>query len=452
MIFASGVHVLVLGAGVSGMAVAGILREQGAAVTLSDAKTADKLEKDFSSLLAAGVFLELGRQDKALLAGKDYLIVSPGISINAPLIQSAYDLGITVMSEIEVAYRLCKAPIFAVTGTNGKTTTTSLIGEMLKTTGRKVVVGGNIGLALSQEVVDVPEDGMVVAEISSFQLEGIINFHPRIAAILNVTPDHLDRHQSMKIYQDTKERIFVNQNEQDYAVLNYDDGIVRAMAEKLSAQKIFFSRKQDLPAGVFVHKGMITIRWQEQVIEICPVTEMKIKGNHNVENVLAACAVAFFAGADPIAIARIVRSFEGVEHRIELVRTVAGVEYYNDSKATNPESSVKALEAFSTGIVLIAGGRDKNTDLKEFMELARDKVSAMILIGEAQERFYQAALEYGVANVRRAADLSDAVNIARSVARPSQVVLLSPACASYDMFANYEQRGRIFKDLVNRLY
>jgi UDP-N-acetylmuramoylalanine--D-glutamate ligase len=446
-----GKKILVLGAGISGIAVAGILQQLGGSVTLSDTKPAENIKHDLKGLTAKGVRLALGNQDESLLGGTDYVVLSPGVSVYSPLVAKAQELGITVMSEIEVAYRLCQAPIVAITGTNGKTTTTTLVGEIFKAAGREVVVGGNIGLALSQEVKDVSAGGVVVAEISSFQLEGVIDFRPHVAAILNLTPDHIDRHRTLENYRDTKERIFANQTAEDYLILNYDDPALRDMAGRTSAQVVFFSRLTTLESGIFVKDGNITLCWQNKTLDICSVDSIKIKGAHNVENALAACGAAYFAGAKPAEMARVLAAFPGVEHRIEPVATVGGVTYYNDSKATNPESSIKALEAFPGHIILIAGGRDKKTDLGEFMRLIKERVDHLILLGEAAERFNQAALDHGVANIHFVKDFAAGVKLAHELARPPQVVLLSPACASYDMFNNYEERGTAFKDLVRRL-
>ncbi|WP_371368836.1 UDP-N-acetylmuramoylalanine--D-glutamate ligase [Sporomusa rhizae] len=443
--------VLVLGAGISGISVACILQQLGARVTLSDAKTEEKIDKDLSALKASGVMLELGNQNEDLLDGIDYLVLSPGISIYIPLVAAAQNRGITVVSEVEVAYRLSSALMVAITGTNGKTTTTTLVGEILKTTGCPVVVGGNIGAALSEQTLESAEKGFVVAEISSFQLEGVIKFRPHIAAILNLTPDHLDRHRSMAVYKEMKERVFVNQLADDFIILNYDDVAVRGMAERAPSKVVYFSRQQELDSGIFVKDGTIRLRWDGKTIDICSVDAIKIKGGHNVENALAACAIGYFAGAQPEAMAEILKTFPGVEHRIEPVTEIAGVPYYNDSKATNPESSIKALEAFDGHIILLAGGRDKNTDLTEFMQLAKAKVDHLILLGEAQERFAEAAASNDVKNIHNAASFDEAVSLAHKLAKPPQVVLLSPACASYDMFNNYEERGTVFKELVRRL-
>ncbi len=331
--------------------------------------------------------MRLGEQTEQLLAAVDCVVLSPGVSIYHPLVEQAKQKNILVMSEIEVAYRLCKAPIIAVTGTNGKTTTTTLIGEMFRKAGFKTAVGGNIGDALSREVRDLLPGNIAVAEISSFQLEGVLEFRPHIAAILNITPDHIDRHRTLENYQATKEKIFARQTSEDFLILNYDDPVVRPMAEKAPSQVFFFSSRQVLPSGIFVDDNMIRIRWKDQDIRICSVADMKLFGAHNVENAMAACAAAYLYGVGASDMAAVLKTFPGVEHRIEPITAIEGVTYYNDSKATNPESSIKALEAFAGHIILIAGGRDKNTDLTAFMKLAAQKTDALILLGEAKERF-----------------------------------------------------------------
>ena len=440
--------ILVLGAGISGRSVAAVLAEQGAQVIITDARELDEGAKDIQRLMVRGVKVICGPQDESLLASLDFIVVSPGISIDIPLLALARSRGITVISEIEVAYQLCQAPIIAITGTNGKTTTTTLIGEMLKASGKHTVIGGNIGWALSHEVQGANPEGMVVAEVSSFQLEGSLNFRPHIAVVLNLTPDHMDRHHTMVLYQAVKERIFANQTETDYLILNYDDPLVRTMASRATSSIVYFSLLTEMERGGFVRDGMMYMNWQGQQHELCAIKDMKLLGRHNIENALAACCAAFLAGVNAETMASVLKNFSAVEHRIELVTTVNGVAYYNDSKATNPESSVKALEAFDGHIILIAGGRDKNTDLTEFMTLVKNKVDHLILLGEAKERFQQVAREQGVGSIYLVSSMEDAIRQARELAHPPQVVLLSPACASYDMFNNYEERGRVFKQLV----
>ena len=444
-------NVLVLGAGVSGRSVAEVLASYGAKVTLNDSNKIDDSKEEFQKLKSLAVNIVAGSQDESLLQSMDYIVVSPGISIELPLIATARSKGIVVMSEIEAAYALCQAPIIAITGTNGKTTTTALTGEMMKASGKNTVVGGNIGAALSQEVNGISRDSVVVAEISSFQLEGIIHFRPHIAVVLNLTPDHMDRHHTMEGYQAAKERIFENQRKDDFLVLNYDDTIVQTMAARSISQTVFFSTKRELENGGCVKDDQIVINWQGKRNIICPVKDMKLFGKHNLENALAACCAAFLAGVSPAVMAEVLRNFAGVEHRIEPVATINGVSYYNDSKATNPESTVKALEAFAGNIILIAGGRDKHTDLTEVMTLAKNKVDHLILLGEAKTRFIEAAKQHGVHNIHDVSSFQEAITLAHRLARSPQVVLLSPACASYDMFNNYEERGRVFKEMVHCL-
>lgn len=445
-------QILVVGAGISGIAVAAILADKGASVTLNDNKQEEALLHDVSPAREAGVNIALGYQDNSLLENVDMLVISPGVPVTIPLVREAEARHIPVIGEIEVAYQLCKAPMVAITGTNGKTTTTTLLGELMKTAKDDVVVGGNIGMALSKETEAVSEDGIVVAEISSFQLERVQDFCPTVAAILNVTPDHIDRHGSVDNYRLTKERIFAQQGEGDYVVLNYDEPVVRDMAERVPSTVFYFSRKAELTNGMFVKDDAIVLNWNGETTMVCPLADLQIKGNHNVENALAACSVAFLAGVKVADMRAVLAGFGGVEHRIEPVRELDGVGYYNDSKATNPESSMKALEAFSDGIVLIAGGHDKMTDLTEFMTKIKERVTHLILIGEAAGRFRAEAEKMGVESIIDAGfSMEEAVNIARTKAKAGEAVVLSPACSSYDMFNNFEERGREFKRFVHAL-
>ncbi|WP_110953222.1 UDP-N-acetylmuramoyl-L-alanine--D-glutamate ligase [Anaerosinus massiliensis] len=444
--------VVVLGVGISGNAVARVAKELGATVILSDANEQIAQKYDLDTLKKCGIQVELGAQDEALVTNIDYLILSPGVPISVPLVQRAIEKGVEVISEIEVAYRLCKVPMYAITGTNGKTTTTTLLGEFMKKTGKKVGVGGNIGVALSSEVHRVGAEGCIVAEISSYQLEASIDFNPHIVSILNVTPDHIARHGSLENYQKMKEKIFSHHTKDDYLVLNYDDDKVRDMAKRAKSTVMFFSRLRELNEGAFVKNNELMIVWQGKSYKICSVDDVKIKGGHNIENALAAAGVAFLAGVDVQSMAEVLKEFSGVEHRIEPVTTIHGVPYFNDSKATNPESSIKALEAFDGHIILIAGGHDKNTDLTEFMQLVKKKVDALILIGNAAARFKEAAIANEFHNIYETGySMEEAVKLANQLANHPQVVLLSPACASYDMFDGFEERGRAFKELVYKL-
>ncbi len=445
---------LVVGAGISGISAARVAKKLGAVVTLSDTKAEKDIKFDLEELRRLDIQVVTGRQETGLLDGVDIVLLSPVVPMRIPLVQEAQKRGIEVMSEVEMAGQLAEAPIYAVTGTNGKTTTVTLLGLLMKTLYAKVGVGGNIGTPLCDEVLRVGSEGCTVAEISSYQLEASVGFHPHIAAVLNVTPDHIVRHGSFEVYQQCKEKIFAHHTKQDYLVLNYDDAHTRSMAERAKSTICFFSRQEKLQEGAFLEEDCLVICWQGKKYRLCTVAELGIKGGHNVENALAAAAVAFLAGADPVKITAVLESFGGVEHRIELVTERNGVCYYNDSKATNTDSAIKALETFTGHIVLIAGGDDKLTDLTAFMKLVAERVDELVLVGNAAERFRTAALANGflAAHIHEAGySMEKAVGIAQAVARAPQIVLLSPACASFDMFDSYEDRGRVFKKLVMEL-
>jgi len=444
----SGKRVLVMGAGISGVAVAKIAKRLGAQVALSDTKPEGKLGAVPGELAQAGIKLISGPQEPAILTGVQLLIPSPGISINHPLMRQAAARDIEVISEVEFAFRVTAASFVAITGTNGKTTTTTLTGEILKKAGKKVVVGGNIGIALSEAVYNLADDAIAVAEISSFQLEGVKHFRPHACAILNLTPDHIDRHGTLQVYQETKERIFARQTEADFLVLNYDDPVVRGMAQRAPSRVIYFSATQVLPEGAYVREGNIVLALNGERETVCPVAEMGIRGAHNVQNALAACALAKTCGVSTAVMADTLRNFQGVEHRLEYVAEIGGVKYFNDSKATNPESAIVALQAFTEPVILIAGGYDKGTDLHAFMTAIKAQVRELILLGQAADRFAAAAKEHEITVIHRAETFPEAVSLAEKLAKPGESVLLSPACASYDMFSNYEERGRIFKQLV----
>ena len=449
-----GKTVLVIGAGISGFAGAKLAKEMGARTILSDAKQEAEIRQDFTELREKGIELVFGPQKDEILEGVDLVMVSPAVPLRIPVLQSALQWGIPVISEVELAYRLAKSPICAVTGTNGKTTTVTLLGLLLKTRYEKVGVGGNIGIPLSEEAVRIGEGGCIAAEISSYQMEATHFFHPHVSVVLNVTPDHIVRHGSMEVYQEMKERIFAEETMEDYLVLNYDDVRTRSMKERAHCRTAFFSRREELGEGAFLKGDALVIRWQGTEHILCRVSELGIKGAHNVENALAASLAAFFAGAEPGKMVPVLKSFRGVEHRIEHVRDVKGVPYYNDSKGTNTDSAMKALETFPGHIILLAGGDDKLTDLTEFMALVKERVDDLVLLGDAAKRFHEAARTQGFPeeHIHEAGySMERAVEIAHGIAAPPQVVLLSPACASFDMYNGFEERGRDFKRIVNNL-
>ena len=443
---------LVLGAGISGRAAAGVLARHHARVILNDQKEIDTQKEPWISLQKDGVQLVFGSQENSLLDDTEIIVVSPVIPRTIPILVEAVKRGIPIWSEVEVACRLTEAVILGVTGTNGKTTTTTLLGEIMKGTGRKTVVGGNIGYGLSELAADLSENAVVVAELSSYQLENTLTLKPKAACILNITPDHMERHKTMEVYTATKKRIFMNQCEGDWAVLNYDDPLVKPMADSVGGGVLYFSTKGEVPVGAFSKDGKLVLRVQGKDTLICNENELQLFGKHNIQNCLAATLLAYAAGAPLTTIQKVLKEFKGVEHRIEPVRTIDGVKYYNDSKATNTDAAIKALEAFDGHLILIAGGHDKMTPLEEFMELAAKKVDTLILIGEAADRFEEAAKKAGIKDIRRAGfNMEAAIKLAKEIAVAPQIVLFSPACSSFDMYNNFEQRGKVFKQFVNML-
>jgi UDP-N-acetylmuramoylalanine--D-glutamate ligase len=443
-----GKRVLVVGLGKSGVACALFLEARGARVTVSDAKSEDQLCNEIPALLDRGVTVETGKHGERTFRDQDLIVVSPGVPGDVGPLQHARRLGIPVIGEIELTARFLQGNIVAITGSNGKTTTTTLTGEIIASGGRKTLVGGNIGTPAITFVEQSSPDTWVVLEISSIQLESIETFRPHISAILNVTPDHLDRHGSMENYIAAKTRIFENQGADDYAVLNADSEICRRLAEGLKPQVLWFSRQNAVQRGAYVRGGTILHRDREEV-EIMPVEEIALKGAHNVENVLAAVAIGMAAGVEPAAIRRAVKDFRAVEHRLEYVATLRGVQYYNDSKATNVDATIKALQSFPANIHLILGGKDKGSDYSELNALIAERVKRVYTIGAAAAKIES---QIGAsAPVISALTLESAVGKAADLAVEGDIVLLAPACASFDQFPSYEHRGRAFKELVQSL-
>ena len=443
--------IFVVGAGISGFAAAKLAKKLGAEVTLSDANEHIEEKHDLQPLRDLKINILLGKQTEDTFAGADLIIISPAVPRHIPLFESVGQ-HTPIISEVEFAYKLAKSPIFAVTGTNGKTTTTMLLGELMKTIycKDKVGVGGNIGTPLCEECYRIGEGGCIVAEISSYQMESSTDFATKGAAILNVTPDHLARHKTMEVYQAEKEKVFAHHTNDDFLVLNYDDPRTRDMANRAKSTICFFSSSQELQEGAFVKDGQLVILWKGLMHVVCNVNDMQIKGSHNVENALAALSIAFLAGGDVAKMAQALKDFSPVEHRIEPVKTIDGVTYYNDSKATNPEAANKAIATFKH-IILIAGGDDKNTPLDEFYDLVNERVDRLILVGDASRRFKEEALKHNYPEDKifeAGYSMEKAVEYAHQKAFAPQVVLLSPACASFDMYEGYEARGRDFKRLV----
>ncbi len=447
----AGRRVTVLGLAKSGVAAARLLRAVEADVVGADAKPVGVLGREVAALAELGVRLVTGPGDPMeAFAGAELVVVSPGVPLDAPALAAVRARQVPIIGELELGWRASEADTIAITGTNGKTTTTALTGSILALQPRPVLVAGNIGTPLAAHALTFPPDGLVVCEVSSFQLETTELFQPRVAVVLNLTPDHLDRHRTFEAYADAKALIFANQTSADCAVLNADDEATRALAPRSRAPIVWFSRRRELSHGVFVRDGRIAAKLNGHVEEICPLSEIFLRGQHNVENVLAATACALWTGVSPESIRTAIGRFRGVAHRIEWVRDLAGVKYYNDSKGTNVDSTLRALESFAEPIVLIAGGKGKGQAWEPLAAAARGRVGHAVLIGEDAAQIGAALTDAGVA-VTYSRSLQDAVDRARAVATPGGIVLLSPACASFDMFDNFEHRGDVFKKIVERL-
>ena len=444
-----GKRILVVGAGKSGLAVSRFLAGKGAFTVLTDSNIPVCPSGELAQLESAGVVLSLGRYPEVGSQTFDMVVLSPGVPLTEEPARSAMKYGIALTGELELAYLFATAPIVAITGTNGKTTTTTLIGEIFKKAGRETLVGGNIGLPLVTEVERYGPEDVIVAEVSSFQLETIRCFKPRVAVILNITPDHLDRHGNMAGYTAAKARIFENQGAGDYTVLNYDNPQTTGLGDKTCGRKIFFSARQVIKPGVYVKDGEIVADLDGSPEAICRVAEIGIPGAHNLENALAAVAATKAAGVGNDAIVAVLREFKGVSHRLEFVAEINGVKYINDSKGTNPDASIKALEAYTEPVVLIAGGKNKGSDFGEFAAKVRERVRVLVVLGQSAELIADAARARGFENIQKASDFEEAVVLAHRAARDGEIVLLSPACASWDMFKSYEERGDLFKKIVS---
>jgi len=466
-------RVLVVGLGKSGVASALFLKKHGARVSVSDTKSGDELRNEIPVLLDHGITVETGGHGERTFRGQDLIVVSPGVPVDAPLLAQARSLGEPVIGEIELAAQFLPGPIVAITGSNGKTTTTTLAGEIMTAGGLPTLVGGNIGTPAISLAERATPDTAIVLEVSSFQLETIQTFRPKIAVVLNVTPDHLDRHRTFEAYVDAKARIFENQQPSDFAVLNADDPTCVAMAARTKAQVFWFSRQKEVRQGAWVRDGAIVFRVAQDrevrnegksappfaldSVFIGPgerqtmlVSEIPLKGAHNLENVLAAVCAGALMGCAPEKIRSAVQEFKAVEHRLEYVATVRGVDYYNDSKATNVDATIKALESFPSGIHLILGGKDKGSDYSVLNPLLKQRVKRVYTIGAAASKI-ESQIIFPKSEIVHAETLENAIRKAHAVAHPGEVVLLAPACASFDQFRSYEHRGQVFKEIVKGL-
>lgn len=443
-----GKKILVVGLARTGVAVARFLAAKGARVTVTDMKDEAALAPLLEQLADLDIDYELGRHERHSFLMADLIVVSPGVPMDIKPLLLAKAQRRPVISEIELAARFLTAPIVAITGTNGKTTTTTLTGEIFAACGFKTFVGGNIGNPLIELVTSGEAVDRVVVELSSFQLEGIVDFRPQVAVLLNITEDHLDRYATYQEYIDAKLRIFENQTGEDYAVLNIDDPLVAAYAGKMKARVVPMSQRQELAQGIFYCNGSIVYRWGGRE-ERFATASFRLKGVHNIDNIMAALASTLLMGCDAGQALAAVKAFAGLPHRMEFVREVRGVAWYEDSKGTNVGSVVKSLESFDSGITLIAGGKDKGGEYTPLADLVRERVSHLILIGEAKERMRNAL--GSLTDTHPADTLEDAVALAHRLTAPGGVVLFSPACSSFDMFKNYEERGERFKSLVRSL-
>jgi UDP-N-acetylmuramoylalanine--D-glutamate ligase len=442
-------RVLVVGLGRSGVASALFLKARGAKVTVSDAKPQEELGEEIPKLLDQGIAVETGGHGERTFRGQDLIVVSPGVPLDSPPLLQARALGETVIGEIELAARFLPKNIIAITGSNGKTTTTTLAGDIVTAGGFRTLVGGNIGTPAISLAEQASKDAVIVLEVSSFQLETIQTFRPKTAVVLNITPDHLDRHRTFETYVETKARIFENQQAEDFAVLNADDPVCAGLAARARAQVFCFSRKKQVEQGACARNGQIIFRNQAGERDLMPISEIPLKGAHNLENVLAASCAGILMGCEPQQVRQAVRDFRAVEHRLEHVATIAGVEYYNDSKATNVDATIKALESFPANIHLILGGKDKASDYTLLNHLLRSRVKCIYTIGSAAAKI-QSQIR-GTVEIVHSETLENAVQQASEAAKPGHIVLLAPACASFDQFRNYEHRGKVFKQVVKAL-
>ena len=444
--------VLIVGMGRSGIAAMKTALEMGAEVSVQDSKEPGRMDPEIAAMLEElPVHRYLGEVPDDP-AGFDLLVLSPGVPPALDFIRRAEEGGAEVIGELELAYRAGQGHYIAITGTNGKTTTTTLTGEISEAAGRDTYVVGNIGVAVLDGAKKASEDSWLVTEVSSFQLETVSEFRPEVSAILNLTPDHLNRHGNMENYGAAKARIFARQSKDQYCVVNYDDKLCYSLTENCPATVVPFSRLEELEFGAFVKDGQIVIRGEDgETVPICGTDELLIPGAHNLENALAAAAISYFSGIKAPVIGEAMRAFAGVEHRIEPCGEIGGVRFVNDSKGTNPDASIKALEAMKENIILIAGGYDKSSDFTEFIQAFEGRVKKLVLLGVTAEKILQTAREQGFENAVICPDMEACVKEAYAEAVPGDVVLLSPACASWDMYDNFEQRGEHFKECVKNL-
>ncbi len=443
--------VLVFGSGISGIGATRLLEQVGREVILYDGNAsldAEKIKKQIGEQTKAEVIL--GDLQEDVMKTLDLVVMSPGVPTDLPIVNKMRDMGIPIWGEIELAFTYGKGDVLAITGTNGKTTTTALLGEIMKNYKKSVYVVGNIGNPYTEVALDMSEESVAVAEVSSFQLETIHEFRPCVSAILNITPDHLNRHHTMEAYIEAKEDVAKNQTKDDTCVLNYEDEVLRKFGENVNAEVLYFSSQRKLDKGIYLENGNIVYKDNEETV-VCHVEELQLLGTHNYENVMAASAMAIAYGVPMDVIRKTIKAFAGVAHRIEFVCEKHGVAYYNDSKGTNPDAAIKAVEAMNRKTLLIGGGYDKDSEYEEWIQSFDGKVKHLVLLGQTREKIAATARRLGFENIIMVDSLEEAVATCAKLAEPGEAVLLSPACASWGMFKNYEERGDKFKEFVNAL-
>ncbi|MBM7557936.1 UDP-N-acetylmuramoyl-L-alanine--D-glutamate ligase [Halanaerobacter jeridensis] len=444
--------VTVVGLGMrTGIEVVKFLAQKNAKIIITDAKEENELTEELDALEEYEFQLDVGGHSLELILESDLIVVSPGVPADIPLLQQAEEKEIEIIGEIELAYRFASAPLVGITGTNGKTTATTLLGEITEDLNRNVTVGGNIGRALIKDLPNLEEEDLAIAEISSFQLEWVKKFKTKISVVLNITPDHLNRHADFDEYINAKKRLVTQQQEDDYAILNYDDQIVRNFADDTKAEVIFFSRKEKVEGGVFVKDGWIINDLDYQGEQLIAVDDLGLVGPHNLENILAVVTCALLLGIAKEDLIATLKSFTGIEHRLEKFATIEGVTYINDSKATNPAAAIKGLQSFSDSVILIAGGMDKNSDFADFASEIPQRVKSLLLLGETAPEIEAEVKKLNYNNFLHVDSIAEAAEKAYTLAEEGDVVLLSPACASWDMFSSYKERGNLFKAAVNNL-
>ncbi len=444
-------RVLVVGLGISGLSTVKALKELDAKIYLYDSKDEDTLS-GFLIQIKDIYFEKYLNGNRPILDNIDLIIKSPGVPLDIPILKEAKDKNIEVITDLELAYRINHDKnIIAITGTNGKTTTTKLTGELFEKSGYNTYVLGNIGVGILDNMINTSEDDIFIIEASSFQLEHTHYFKPKVSVITNITPDHISWHGSLENYIEAKKKIYINQDMEDYTILNYDDLTLRDLGRDIKSNIIWFSIKESLDKGVFIEDGYVVVRRDGKTTKILALNDIQIPGNHNLENILASIAIAWVMGVKIENMSKAVREFKGVEHRIEYVKTVDGMNFYNDSKGTNPDSTIKAIEALKSPIILIAGGYDKGSEYDQLIQAFNDKVKTLILLGQTKDKISKSAADLGFKDIHLVENMEEAVKIAYKLGEKEDNILLSPACASWGMYNNFEERGDDFKNIVNNL-